>query len=1324
MTQQNINVGTGPDSYTGESLRTAFQKVNDNFSQLYAGNVGANISGNIITANGFVTSGNLVTGNVTAAGNISAYYFTGDGSRLTGLTVSANTGNIAFSNLTISGTVAGNIVLDPAGDGNVNILSTMRTQAVRVGNIANSEFAIDISGNTASVGTSGRGNGNISLQLSANNSNRGFIRIRADDGHMGFGTVPDGYEYQFNGEVKANAYYADASSTVGYQFTTPGGDTGMTHDYQNDSNGNVSLVIIKHDSVAAAKFYDNNHTILSGNLVISQTGNVFGAAYPDAFIQAYANVNSYSQTIIQNLNSGNLASSDVVATANNGDDNGRYINMGIASSTYNVVGFGVVGPNDGYLYVAGNSYAGPFSNTSNLNIGSTTGSVRTWVGAGTLANVVTTVSPGSFTVNGNITSTANIQGAFILGNGSQLTGMSATYSNANVASYLPTYTGNIAGNIVKNGYAWTFGTDGTLTLPAGGANITATSDITIQPASGQNRSVVIRGGNQSLGTAGGVTIESGVGSGATSVSGNINITASGASTGRGGHVFIRSGSGYTTSGDVSIIAAAGTNSPSSTDGNVIVTTKTGSWTFGAGGNLALPNGAVIRDTANNAVAFGSGAGETTQGTYAVAVGTQAGSATQGAAAVAVGLQAGQDGQGGGAVAIGAGAGLIDQNGSAVAIGYAAGETTQGVYAVAIGASAGRTLQGNYSIILNATGANLNQTTANTFTVSPVRNDVSNVAQVVFYNTTSKEITYGNTISVAGNVTGNYILGNGSQLTGLGATYSNTTVAAFLPTYGGNVGNGSGYFFGNGSQLTGIAANYGNANVKIYLATVPDDNERKIQGYYANLDLGATARLYSYGASAASFLGHDGFFGNININYVRAGQGDITIATNNAAYTWVFNNAGNLTLPNGAVIKDTAGDAVAFGQSAGLINQGDATVAIGLLAGNTTQGIGAVAVGAYAGSTTQGVDAVAVGDSAGYNTQGNNAIAIGASAGTNTQGKSSVAIGQIAGRDAQGNNSVAVGFGAGYNTQGANAVAVGSNAGTTNQANNSIIINATGNALEQTRANTFTVAPVRNDVANIGEVVFYNTTSKEITYGNTISVAGNITAANFIGNISITGNVQGTSTNVTLVAGSYSTVFDNTGNTAFANGTVSLTTLSATGNVSAGNLNITGNIVDTGALSIITGSNGNITLIPNGTGIVTASGAFTAVGNITGGNIITTGNITGNTGGFAIGYRDIPQVVFTSNATLALTDAGKHYFSSNSANVITVPNNTTVSFNIGTAISIVQQGTANLTVTPGSGVTMYLAGNSTSSSRTLGNYGMATLMKVDTNTWFINGTGVN
>jgi len=44
----------------------------------------------------------------------------------------------------------------------------------------------------------------------------------------------------------------------------------------------------------------------------------------------------------------------------------------------------------------------------------------------------------------------------------------------------------------------------------------------------------------------------------------------------------------------------------------------------------------------------------------------------------------------------------------------------------------------------------------------------------------------------------------------------------------------------------------------------------------------------------------------------------------------------------------------------------------------------------------------------------------------------------------------------------------------------------------------------------------------------VNVIGNVVANNFSGNISITGNVQGTSPNVTLVAGSYSATFDNTG----------------------------------------------------------------------------------------------------------------------------------------------------------------------------------------------------
>ena len=127
-------------------------------------------------------------------------------------------------------------------------------------------------------------------------------------------------------------------------------------------------------------------------------------------------------------------------------------------------------------------------------------------------------------------------------------------------------------------------------------------------------------------------------------------------------------------------------------------------------------------------------------------------------------------------------------------------------------------------------------------------------------------------------------------------------------------------------------------------------------------------------------------------------------------------------------------------------------------------------------------------------------------------------------------------------------------------------------------------------------------------------------------------------------------------------------------------------------------------------------------NITG-TLNVTGNITGNTNGFTIGYLNIPQVA-AANATLALTDAGKHYYSTTAGNLtLTVPLNSSVAFATGTAVSIVVQAAGNILVNAASGVTLYMAGNSTAANRAVGGYGMATLMKVGTDTWFINGTGV-
>ena len=237
-------------------------------------------------------------------------------------------------------------------------------------------------------------------------------------------------------------------------------------------------------------------------------------------------------------------------------------------------------------------------------------------------------------------------------------------------------------------------------------------------------------------------------------------------------------------------------------------------------------------------------------------------------------------------------------------------------------------------------------------------------------------------------------------------------------------------------------------------------------------------------------------------------------TNQANYALAFgDNAGaNAQSEYTIAIGQYAGanlqgnNSVAFGTNAGKESQGNVSVAIGSGAATTNQAERSVAIGPDAGSNAQGAYSVAIGLNAGYNNQSTQSVALGYYAGANTQGQYSVAIGRQAGENNQGANSFALGYAAGSTNQGNNSVAIGYAAGYANQANNSIILNATGSTLDQTVANTFTVAPVRNDVANIGQVMFYNSSSKEVTYGDTISVAGSITSGNATVGTSGSGNI--------------------------------------------------------------------------------------------------------------------------------------------------------------------------------------------------------------------------
>lgn len=91
---------------------------------------------------------------------------------------------------------------------------------------------------------------------------------------------------------------------------------------------------------------------------------------------------------------------------------------------------------------------------------------------------------------------------------------------------------------------------------------------------------------------------------------------------------------------------------------------------------------------------------------------------------------------------------------------------------------------------------------------------------------------------------------------------------------------------------------------------------------------------------------------------------------------------------------------------------------------------------------------------------------------------------------------------------------------------------------------------------------------------------------------------------------------------------------------------------------------------------------------------------------------------TDNYTFVLADRGKMLeFDKASALSATVPANTSVAFDVGDWIELVQIGAGQLTLVPDTGVSILSAGDKTKLS---GQYSMATLVKRSANVWYLAG----
>jgi hypothetical protein len=94
----------------------------------------------------------------------------------------------------------------------------------------------------------------------------------------------------------------------------------------------------------------------------------------------------------------------------------------------------------------------------------------------------------------------------------------------------------------------------------------------------------------------------------------------------------------------------------------------------------------------------------------------------------------------------------------------------------------------------------------------------------------------------------------------------------------------------------------------------------------------------------------------------------------------------------------------------------------------------------------------------------------------------------------------------------------------------------------------------------------------------------------------------------------------------------------------------------------------------------------------------------------------PQVGTTY--TLLLADIGKLVYLNNAAAItLTVPPNSSIAFPIGTQIDIVQGAGGQVTVTPGSGVSIVSADSYRKLAKV---YAAATLVKIATDGWLLTG----
>ena len=605
MSQQNIDFGAFPDDPNADAIRTAFDKVQQNFNELYS----TTITGSVASVNGGAgITVNSPTGNVVVTSSISNVTLNTNTLRM-GVTP-ANTSLTASITQTSSQQIT--IDIDPANVFSANFSGVSGALANLTGTLttnSNSQPNITSVGTLANLTVTGNANvGNIGATGVVATTLGGTLTTISQPNVTSVGNLTS---LNVTGNIRSSAYIGGNVSTTGANAIFVG-DGGLLSNLTVSAgssivngNSNVSITANGNVTTSVAGIADifivtstganvSGYLTVSGNITGANAnlGNAVTANYFIGNLHGIANSATTAGTVTTaaqpNITSvGTLSSVTVTANVTAGN---VYANSGIVKGQY------LYGDGSNITNITISAGSSIVNGTSNVSIPGANGNVNTVVAG----NTTLVVTGTGVNVAGNLNATGTITGNF---NGNVI---NATQGNI---TSLGTLTGlNVSGasNLGPVGNVTITGGNANAFLMTNGSGTLTWNNGTLLPVQGSNSQVIFNDGG-------------------TIYAGNANLTFNKTtglltSTLLGGTLTTAAQPNITSLGSLTSITINGPTIANGTfnTGNANANIITANYYIGNGSNLASITGANVTGTVANATYAITAGTATTAGTVTTA----------------------------------------------------------------------------------------------------------------------------------------------------------------------------------------------------------------------------------------------------------------------------------------------------------------------------------------------------------------------------------------------------------------------------------------------------------------------------------------------------------------------------------------------------------------------------------------------------------------------------------------------------------------------------------------------------------------------------------